>query len=495
VGPDAGDRHGPPSGRGAFSWRPGEATTWNVSFEQGESDFTPDAGLPVLITGFAGTRPLYALADVPRERNYRSPYDQSEQDLTRAQVDFQHQVSDRLTVRNKAYYRRLDWLSNGTIFNGVFPSQTTGRPSVSRTLLLLGDTQEFAGDQLEAVFAAGRHRILAGVEVARLADRFTLDVGFLPDVDLLDPVETAQGPVFLIPGQSMGADAETRVVAPYLVDQIAVTDRFQLLLGGRFDALDYDDPRTATERSDEKLSPLVGAVFTPAPRFSLYAHWGEAFAPPSTRVVGEREPEESTQAEVGAKTELAGGRVQATLALYQLERENVAIPDENGFTQQTGSQRSRGVELELAAALSPGLKALFSYAYTDAELTEFTERVLVGFFPPTFATLDRSGNAPAFAPEHIANLWLTRELASGLGGAVGARYLSEQFIAEDNLFALDDALVLDASLWWDRGGQRFSLNLRNLTDEEYETRGFGSTSAIPAAGFAIYGGVNYRIGL
>ncbi len=68
--------------------------------------------------------------------------------------------------------------------------------------------------------AAVEHQLLAGLEIAWLSDRFTLDFGFLPGIDLLAPVETAQGPVFLIPGQSQAADAASVVIAPYVVDQI-----------------------------------------------------------------------------------------------------------------------------------------------------------------------------------------------------------------------------------------------------------------------------------
>ena len=39
---------------------------------------------------------------------------------------------------------------------------------------------------------------------------------------------------------------------------------------------------------------------------------------------------------------------------------------------------------------------------------------------------------------------------------------------------------------------RFSLHLENLTDEEYETRGFGSTSVIPGQPTSAYLSVDYR---
>ena len=168
----------------------------------------------------------------------------------------------------------------------------------------------------------------------------------------------------------------------------------------------------------------------------------------------------------------------------------MAIPDLTGVTSQIGTQRSRGVELEVAAEPWRGLRTLFSYAYTDAELTRFSEIVQTG--QTTFEVFDRSGNRPSFAPEHIANLWVTKRFGK-FGVGAGGRYLSSQFIAEDNAFELDSTATLDASLSYELGDFGLNLHLRNLTDEEYFTRGFGNASVIPAPGLSVYGGLEYRL--
>lgn len=473
-----------------FTWRPDDRSSLHLNAELLDTSFSPDSGLPLV-----GNQ----IASVPRTRSYQSPYDLSDQETRRVQADWESERSDRLTLRNKAYYRRLDWDSDATIFNGVFPG-ATGRLTVSRALILLDDTQEFLGNQLEGALRAEAggvtHRLLAGVEVARLTDRFTLDVGFLPDIDLVSPVETAAGPVFLIPGQSQSADASSLVVAPYLADQIALSDRLQVLVGARFDWIDYEDDVNAFSQSFSQLSPALGVVWTPRMSGpSLYANAGRAFAPPSSRVLEKREPEESEQIEAGIKAEMWEGRAQATFALYRLERQNIAIPDRTGVISQSGSQRSRGAELELAAEPLPRLRTFFSYAYTDAELTRFTEMVLIGVNPPAFATVDRSGNRPAFAPEHLANLWVSRRFGNGFGAGLGGRWLSEQLIAEDNAFELDDTLTLSAALFYDLGDWSLGLHLDNLTDEDFFTRGFGSTSVIPAPGLTVQGSLAYRLAL
>lgn len=476
----------------SLTWRPSGRTSVNFNLERVEAEYETDAGLPILLSN--------QVADVPRTRSYQSPFDVSDQDILRFQVDVETRFSDSFVLRNKTYYRDFDWVSRGTTFNGVFPVPIPGvgaRDMVFRSLLSLDDTQEFVGNQLEGLWRLRTgnvtHNLLAGVEVARLSDEFTFVPAFLPPIDLLNPVETAAGPVQPIPGFAFAADAETNVLAPYVVDQIVFGERFQLLLGARHDSLDFQDDVSRTERDDSQLSPMVGVVVSPSSTLSFYASASEAFAPQSTFVVGEeRVPEESRQVEAGVKKGAFGDRLRWSVALYQIDRENIGIPDDNGFTQQTGSQRSRGAELEVTAEPRPGTRTLFAYAYNDAELTEFTERIQVSLQPPFFVTLDHTGNRPAFAPEHIANLWVTQRLGGGFGLGLGGRYVSEQFIAESNQFAIDDYATVDAALYYDRGPWGVNLNLKNVTDEEYLTRGFGGTSVIPAAGFATYAGFHYN---
>jgi outer membrane receptor protein involved in Fe transport len=131
-----------------------------------------------------------------------------------------------------------------------------------------------------------------------------------------------------------------------------------------------------------------------------------------------------------------------------------------------------------------------AYGYTDAVLDRFNERV--DLFPSGFELIDRSGNRPAFAPEHVINLWLHRQLRSGLGFGVGGRYVADQFIAEANQFAIDSSTVFDAMASYAFRRVRLSLNAKNLTEEEYLRRGFGTASVIPGDGRSYTLGVEFR---
>lgn len=471
----------------SLSWQPTKDARLALSLEYVRAEYRPDSGLPIL----GGEIP-----EVPRTRSYQSPFDTSAQDIYRVRADFERRLGSRVTLRDKLYLTDLSWRSDGTLIAGAFlPPPLT---QVARSLTLLDDRQKLAGNQLEALveFATGsaKHDLLAGLELTRLSDVFALDVALLPAIGLFRPVETATRPV-PVPAFRQQGDTRSFVLAPYLVDRVALGKRVQVFAGGRLDVLDYDDAATETRRNDTRLSPMAGLTFSPLRSLSLYASAGSAFAPPSTLVVGPREPERSRQLELGAKRTLAGGRAFASLALYHLERDGIAIPDQTGVARQNGDQRSRGLELELAGDLGAGLYLSAACAWNDAELTRFSERIIVGADPlPVFAIVDRSGNAPAFAPARLANLWAMKRLPGGLGLAVGARYVGGQFIAEDNVFELDAYLLLDAALSYRLRAATLRLNFKNLTDRDYFTRGFGSASVIPGERFAVYGSLELGFG-
>ena len=472
----------------ALTWRPGERTRVTASFEYVRSEWPPDTGLP-----FLGDR----LAPVDRKTSYQSPFDESNQDVYRLRLDAEHRISPRFLLRNKLYYTDLKWGSDGTLINGAFPLPFPGAPvAVFRTLGLLDDRQKLMGDQIEAVLSFGTgavgHELLAGFELSRFKDDFVQEVGLLPPIALDNPVETAQRPIVTLPQYGQSGDSRSVICAPYVVDRLTFSKKLQAFVGGRFDILDYEDRLNATNRNESKLSPLGGIVFNPAASLSLYVSSGKAFAPPSTQVVGPRDPEQSWQVETGAKKTFLAGKGFAALAVYQLQRDNIAIPDSSGLTRQTGDQRSRGIELELSAEARKGWVTYASYAFTNAELVRFAE--IVQLQPPAFAVVDRSGNRPPFAPRHLFNLWTQKQFENGLGLAAGARYVSRQFIAEDNRYAVDDYVLLDAALSYRTGRLRASVNLKNIANQEYETRGFGAASAIPGRPFEVLGRVEVLLG-
>ena len=477
----------------ALTWRLNEKTSLTANFEHVKSKYKPDTGLPLFNN---------QVPDVPRTQSYQLPSDISDQKITRARLDFEARFSERFTLRNKFYYTDLDWQSTGTLLLGAFP--TPFGTVVGRALNALDDRQKLAGNQLEAIlrFNTGgvRHQILAGFEVSRLGDEFTLDVvQQLSPITLVNPVETTTA---VTPSPFMETDARSITYAPYALSQIAFSEKLQATLGGRFDAIDYEDTRTlflqgfpvpaSANRSYEKFSPMLGLVYSPTANLSFYANTGKAFGPPSTLVVGNVEAEESTQYEVGVKTQFYNGKLHATVAAYHLKKNNLTISSSSSLAFLAGKQKSRGLELELMAEPVRQWQTFVAYAFTEPELTEFIDQI----DGVQTVRIDRSGNVPAFAPKHILNIWTNKTFGNRLGLGLGGRYLSEQFIDEDNAYKIDDIFTLDAMLYYQIGNWRWSLNVKNLTDTEYETRGFSlfySASVLPGSPRAIYGQIEFKL--
>ena len=93
----------------------------------------------------------------------------------------------------------------------------------------------------------------------------------------------------------------------------------------------------------------------------------------------------------------------------------------------------------------------------------------------------------------MVNVWAAKRLSNGLGLSLGARYVGEQFISEDNQFVIDGVLTLDAGVSYAYDDITWRLNVRNLTDREYATRGFGAVSVIPADPVAVYSSLNWSL--
>lgn len=497
----------------AITWEIDEASSVTANFEYARSNASPDAGLPLVYN--ASLQPT--APNAPRTRSYQTPLDYSEQDLYRLRIDYKRELSEQFEIRDKFYFTQLDWLSAGAFFNGAFPgAQGT---TVIRTLNALDDSQNFFGNQLEAHFkyrlSSMKSNLIAGFELNRFSDKFDLELAtFSPPSDqnpagsnLVLAINYDNPQEFISSKDDLNfidyavGNAKSLILAPYFINQTEVTEQLQVFLGGRFDIIDYDDDRSdfnfntyqttaqKVSRNYEQFSPMAGLVFSPLSAVSLYANFGRSFRAPSTLVVGDPQPEESGQIEFGAKYSGFGGKLNGTVAVYQLERKNIGIPDQTGLTKQNGDQRSRGFELEISAQPGKGLNTFLTYTYTDAELTNFTE-----FQQGQNLILDRSGNTPAFAPKSMFNLRANKDFSGNFGVSAGLLYVGEQFIAPDNVFKIDNYITFDASLYFTHRGFRWSVNMKNIGDQKYWRRGgVGSQSVLPGNPRAVYGSMSYSL--
>jgi TonB-dependent siderophore receptor len=468
----------------------------DFSFEYIDSEYKPDSGIPLKYNPLTGT--LNQLSDIDRTTSYQTNFDVSNQNVYRAKMKVIADISDFISVKNDFYYTRLDWLSKGTLINGAYPDMT-GKYHVNRSLPFLDDQQIVIGNRLESLFNFKANefnsQLIGGIETSRLTDEFTYDIATqLPPIRLENPRHTLrERDVVYYPFQA--GDAKSNVIAPYVINRLEYK-RLNIYLGGRYDWIDFDEKIHTTSRSYRQFSPTFGSMFSLGKGIAIYANMGRAFSPPSTRVVGPQEPEKSSQLETGLKYQSGNGKIHTLLAFYNLEKDNIPVPNNIGILTQTGRQYSKGVEFELSAEPADGWVTIFAYSYTRAKLTEFFELVPTGIDDSgktIYTQINRSGNKAPFAPAQMVRFWALKKFDFGLGLASGIQFIDDQYIAADNIYKINNYLKLDAMIFYKLGKIRIKLVLDNITNTEYVKRGFGNSAVLPADPLSIYTGIEFNL--
>ncbi|BAY67835.1 TonB-dependent siderophore receptor [Anabaena sp. FACHB-709] len=333
-----------------------------------------------------------------------------------------------------------------------------------------------------------RHNVLLGVELAKY--KFTYDFFSAPiaSIDIFNPVYGAQPGTF---DRSFAGEYGGDNLAVYFQNLIEFTPNLKLLAGGRFDWIDsFDrDPVSNTvnnEVSESNFSPRVGIVYQPTNSTSLYASWTNSFNPQffgRSRTGESFKPETSEQFEVGIKQEFFDKRLSATLAYFDITKNNVLTPDpvDNNFSVQIGEQKSRGLELDIAGEILPGWKIIATYAYIDSSVSKDND-------------LERLNDRLSGVPFNSASLWTTYEFQkgslAGLGFGLGLVYVDEREATLPNTIKIPSYVRTDASIFYRRDNWRAAINIKNLFDTEYyESQSF---YLVPAAPLTVLGTISFE---
>ncbi|NEQ30132.1 MAG: TonB-dependent siderophore receptor [Leptolyngbya sp. SIO4C5] len=464
-----------------LSWDISDRTNVTFNFEYSDSENPSDFGLVAI-----GER----VADIPFDRNLGEPGDNTTSESIRAGYQLEHRFSDNWQLRNSFYFTRFDSLV--IVANRFRLDEATG--TLFRTFLSLDQPSDQFELQTNVVgeFSTGSidHTLLAGVDLSRSEGSF---LGFgnfraLAPFDIFNPVygELARPDFDQVPS-FFDSDFQTDRIGVYIQDQIALSDNLILLAGLRYDASDQENTNnltdTETTQNDDAFSPRVGLVYQPTEEVSLFGSYSRSFVPNGAfTFAGDLlEPEQGEQFEVGVKTELLDGRLSASLAYFDITKQNVATtdPDNPFFSIATGEERSRGVELDVIGELLPGWNLVANYAYTDARITQDNSGL--------------EGNRRFSVPEHNFNLWTNYEIQTGslqgLGLGLGVNFVGDRFGDNANSFELDSYFLTNAAISYRRDNWQAGLNIRNLFDVDYIESAEGSriTEINPGEGFTIIG--------
>ncbi|MBA2292577.1 MAG: TonB-dependent siderophore receptor [Gemmatimonadales bacterium] len=457
---------------------PTSATTMTFGVEHFHDARTADRGVPSF-----GGRPVavdpatfFGNADLSRA-NVR---------VNAADATVAHRLSPGMTVRTQLHAATYD-----KFYQNVYPGAVTAAGDAVRIVAyndatdrtnLLGQADLLATVRTGAL----HHDLVFGVTAGRQAtDNFRMTGYFngaatAVEVPLGDPVTNA--PVTF---RQSPSDADNRALvhtaSAHLQDQVAVGNRWRFIAGigvERFAVQVHDNRKNvAVERADLLVSPRAGVVFRAADNLALYGSYSESALPSSgdqfsslDATTSTLRPERFRNVEAGAKWD-AGDRVALTLAAYQLDRSHSRAfdPADPTRTIQTGSQRSRGVEIGVQGAVTEWWQVAGGYARQDAVVTSATTAASAGARVP-------------LVPRHSAALWNRVRLGGGASVGLGVTRQGESFTGLDNTVVLPAYTRLDAAAYLRVGaGLDLQANIENVLGARYFLTSHNNNNITPGA--------------
>lgn len=335
---------------------------------------------------------------------------------------------------------------------------------------------------LDGQLGGADHELLVGLDVRKRSNDLDLRRGAFGPTSIVNPTYGGAAPAITTIAD---LQQELEWASLYAQEQLdLMEDDLHLNAAVRLDWTRQTNENfgsnSTDRRYDDALTARLGALYDVTEDVGVYASAGQSFVPAGTGAMDVNgdllDPETGIQYEVGTKIALFGGRAQATVALFELTKEDVVIGDVNnpGFSINAGELRSRGVEVEMAGEVTSRLALVGNYTYTDTEVVE-------------------SSSLPEGArfrniPYHSAAAWLKwrlpEEVLGGLEVGLGLRGVSGRSGDDQGTFSLPGFATLDLALMQralELAGARFDLqvNVTNVLDQTFYESSLANSRVFP----------------
>jgi catecholate siderophore receptor len=261
----------------------------------------------------------------------------------------------------------------------------------------------------------------------------------------------------------------------FALDTLKFGERWQLLLGARYDTFDirakgetrgtpYD-----VESNVDFLNFQASLLYKPVEAVSLYASFATSANPSGEQldstsptyggVVGveDLQPEHNKAWELGAKWEAAGGHLLLTAAAFRIDKTDARENQGNNVFVDVGKLRSQGFELGVSGNLTSRLALFGGYTFLDAKIVASADPAIVG---------RRFANVPRHSFALLANYAVTKRLMLGGQATYRSRIFGGTLDANGNSvpgywkFDLVGRYRLDNRI-------ELRANVTNLTDKRY----------------------------
>ncbi len=267
-----------------------------------------------------------------------------------------------------------------------------------------------------------------------------------------------------------GSDLNVQQFGVYGLNELTL-GQFILTGGIRLDS--FENNVDGVSYSDEELTYRGGIVYRVTPTFSLYGQYATSFEPQdvSTQATGAGGPFEPTTGDMiegGAKASLFDGRLQPSIAFYEIKRSNLVQstgtdPEDDGVDNfvSLGEVTSTGFDFDLAADITPDWVATLTYAYNDARVTKDGGLGQIGDVGDRFAN----------APKHQLGFWTRYQIRPlGLAFAVGGDHVGERISRSGQ--RVKPYTVFDASVIYETDDWKLLVRIDNVFDKTYAASGF-----------------------
>lgn len=455
---------------GSIAWVPDARTSVTATLDHTNEHYRTDYGVPAI-----GDRP----ADLPWSRQFNDAPDLSSTRTTSLKLDATHKFSDTWQVKVKLLSLRSDTSEvdvapyRGDLGLGTTPAQTC--PGTATTLCRYYFNVRPDGrnkiDQFNVDFTGSfdtggiQHTVLLGIDSYSARKTGTIYLQQLDSVDIHDPVLGQTPALDTAAAYPSEIEDRSRWTSLYLQDQLALGSGVFLVGALRHDRTSaiYAAPGVAANKQSF-TTPRLGAVWQFAANQSVYAQYQDAVSANNGReptTLAALPAERARQFEIGHKVEWLDGKLNSTVALYELTKRNragsVPVDTPPYYTTVTvGKARSRGLEWDVSGELTQRLSLIGSYAYTATRV-------------PTDPAYE--GKELANVARHSGSLWARYAFDPQWTGGAGVFAQGQRQGDIGNTFQLPGYARIDAMLAYRfaLGSARAALqfNVDNLFDKKY----------------------------
>ncbi|RZF92508.1 TonB-dependent receptor [Pseudoalteromonas sp. N1230-9] len=333
----------------------------------------------------------------------------------------------------------------------------------------------------------------------KLSDSSHLTMGFdgeLTDADFLQYQDSpTEGSAFLVATVPQGKHYDYQVTSTLLAPFINLDWQLNDLLislGGRYERMRYDYQnqmlagrtkedgtqctmggcRYSRPASDvnrfTNFSPKLGLSYQYADNQFFYANASEGYRAPQAAELYQLQREQNVadlKSEIAKNLELGLKGQQAklhyVLSIYAMNKKNTIFRDSDFYYVNDGQTQHRGIELELAYAITSSLSMQF--AASHAKHTYSYNQVLGG--------VNINGNLIDTAPRNIANLQLLWQANDMTRIGLELHTTSSYFTDPENQHSYEGHSLVNLRAAWQLTPKlTVTARINNLTDEHYAER-------------------------